>query len=606
MKTFKNLKVRTKLMIAFTICILITGFITFASVTMVNISQTAGDNRYDHYGVTGSMLGMSFAEFNSVRAYARNAVFVYTDNEEAQQQSIDAIEKHTELAKNYLEQFRANINEEDTELVTAYEQLLEDLEAYITVIDEIIVLAEDDKLTEAEELLTSEGDKLYAEVETIILETEDILSEYSAANDADIEKQIDILKLILIVMGIAGAVIAIIFEFILSRNILASLNKMSQAAHALAKGDISVNMKRESKDEFGDVMEEMAVMANSIKEQANIARHLADGDLTVEIVPKSEKDVLGHALKKLIEENNSTIGNIQESAMQVSTGAEQVASASNSLAQGTTEQASAIEQISASVVEIAEKTRINASDANEANSLVMETKEDAVRGNTQMKEMIHAMDEINESSENISKIIKVIDDIAFQTNILALNAAVEAARAGSHGKGFAVVAEEVRNLAGKSASAASETAEMIEDSIRKVENGAKLAQETAAALENIVNAVDNIVNLVNAITTASNEQATAIAQIDQAVSQVAQVVQTNSATSQQCAAASDELANQVERVKTIMSKYRLRETKFSSYYGDSYDKGNSFTPQISLDDDVYRIEDNNSSSISFTGGYGKY
>ena len=157
--------------------------------------------------------------------------------------------------------------------------------------------------------------------------------------------------------------------------------------------------------------------------------------------------------------------------MQVTTGSEQVASASQSLAQGSTEQASALEQITASIDEIADRTKVNAAQANDANTLVHEAKSGAVRGNAQMGEMIEAMHEINSASENISKIIKVIDDIAFQTNILALNAAVEAARAGEHGKGFAVVAEEVRSLAGKSAQAASETAELIEDSISKGSKG---------------------------------------------------------------------------------------------------------------------------------------
>lgn len=380
-----------------------------------------------------------------------------------------------------------------------------------------------------------------------------------------------------------------------TRTIRKSLEEVGKAADALAEGRVNIELTKHSNDEFGALIDDIQKIVDHIHENARVAQELSEGNLAIEVQPKSEEDVLGNSLRRLVLQNKETMGNIKESAYQVTAGASQVASASEALAQGSTEQASAIEEITASIADVAEKTKQNATQANEAANLIAQTVEEVQEGDAQMKEMVAAMDAINKSSESISKIIKVIDDIAFQTNILALNAAVEAARAGEAGKGFAVVAEEVRNLAAKSSAAASETAEMIEDSIQKVEAGSMHADETAKALEAISKAVTQSGAIVTDIATASNYQATAIAQIDQAIEQVSQVVQTNSATSQQCAAASQELSELAGRVRELLGVYKLDE-------GASAAKGRTVSSERVRE----RVSNKNEQIISLMGNSGKY
>ena len=380
------------------------------------------------------------------------------------------------------------------------------------------------------------------------------------------------------------------------RGFRIGFEKVSKITHELTSGNLDVDMGEIKNDEFGRLILDYKKLIEAQKEEAELAEAVANGDLTITITPRSDKDQLGYALKKMVAKNQNALSNINESAYQVMTSSSQVASASEALAQWSTEQASAIEEITSSITDIAEKTKVNATNATEASDLMHNAIDYVNKGNEQMEGMMSAMDDINKSSESISKIIKVIDDIAFQTNILALNAAVEAARAGDAGKGFAVVAEEVRNLAAKGAAAAAETAELIESSISKVEAGSKIADDTAQALVSITDGVTQSEKIVNNIAEASNYQATAVAQINQAINQVSQVVQTNSATSEECAAASEELSGQAIHMRDMLSIYNLGDaakqvqTAVTENNQDKYESKNNPNEQI----------------ISLGEGFGKY
>jgi len=311
---------------------------------------------------------------------------------------------------------------------------------------------------------------------------------------------------------------------------------------------------------INSVMDNNSQYINEIKRVLN---EIENKNLDIEVEKNFSGDysAIKTSLKEIIEFLNDTMGLIGNSSNEVANSAGLVSAGAMALSQGATEQASSIEELTASLEEISSQTALNAQNAKEASEMAHKAKMEAEQGNAQMNALLKALDAINASSSNINKVIKVIDDIAFQTNILALNAAVEAARAGQHGKGFAVVADEVRTLAGKSAAAVKDTSEILEGSIKNVETGINIANETAGALKRIVGEVSNATELVASIAVASKEQALGIEQLNEGIMQVSQVVQSNAATSEESAAASEELSSQADQLKDVVVAFKVKNNR---------------------------------------------
>ncbi len=363
------------------------------------------------------------------------------------------------------------------------------------------------------------------------------------------------------------AILALSFAIYIIQTINRPIREIDHVASKIADGDLNQSITYQSRDELGKLavnfnktVERLRDYVKYIDEIADVLKQIAGGNLVFELTYDyaGEFAKIKQALEEISSSLNNTLGQINRASDQVSAGGDQVSSGAQALSQGATQQASSVQELAATINEISSQVKETSDNANTARSQTDQTGEQVASSNQQMKEMIAAMGEISEKSVQISKIIKTIEDIAFQTNILALNAAVEAARAGSAGKGFAVVADEVRNLASKSSEASKSTAALIEGTVKAVEKGTNIANATAQSLNNVVESTKQVVSSVNKIALAAEQQAVSLAQITQGIDQISSVVQTNSATAEESAAASEELSDQAQTLKSLVGQFRLR------------------------------------------------
>lgn len=388
----------------------------------------------------------------------------------------------------------------------------------------------------------------------------------TALDQTDMDEAVRQTALVLIIATVLSMILLIGLTVLVLRVLLRPMQPVMEAAQRIAVGDLNVTLNNDSGDELGVLSRTFQSMADELKTIVGdvdyLLEEIAAGNFAVRT--RVEASYVGdynsilRSLRVLNAQLSTTMRKINESADLVAESSGLVSGDAQALSQGAAEQASSIEELAATINEISEQVKQNAAGAQNARTSVEQVGEQVLQSNEQMQEMTRAMNDISTASDQIGKIIKTIEDIAFQTNILALNAAIEAARAGEAGKGFAVVADEVRSLAGKSAEASKSTAALIENSLAAVKRGTQIVDDTAASLIKVVDGTKSVTVGINEIADASNAQASGVAQITHGVEQISGVVQTNSATAQQSAAASEELSGQAQILKDLVARFKLK------------------------------------------------
>ncbi len=423
-------------------------------------------------------------------------------------------------------------------------------------LDENIKLLTDQELNSAaqDELSTTMTDYLSRLMENL-------RTRFGEIRDASVKTDA-LMNRIIMVVAVFAVIVGLCLSVVLSRNISVGVREVASGTKHIAEtGDLSFEIPTQllsRGDEVGDLAKSTSHVIGEFRKVAAMAKQLAEGNWQTQVHIRGDLDAMNQDLASMLDQVNHALREINDSVKQVATGAGEVSSASVTLSSGAQESAASLEEITASMSEISSQTKTNAENAANARDLAQKASKAAGEGQNAMQEMTGAMDRITTNSNEIQRVIKVIDDIAFQTNLLALNAAVEAARAGQHGKGFAVVAEEVRNLAARSAKAAQETSELIAKSGQEIDKGGEVASRTAEVLNVIVGQIKETTDLVAGIAVASNEQAQGVGQVTVGLQQIDAVTQQNTAAAEESASAANEMSGMATNLQNLVAKFKLR------------------------------------------------
>ena len=556
----KNLKIGMKLLMTFMIIIVL--FCTTVVVATDGLQKNA--DRYSEfyhvgYQVTNKVMSMR----RGLQMVVKYLAFVTMEDDSSKKDTyLKDADKEMALMEENARWVYENFQDDSA--------LLSQFSEYVTKAVElqkrVITLAETD-MQGAQDMLLDEYQPLVDQAVATLIKISEV-----AENNAEVNYQDTVSmqkRLVAIQLGLAGGalIITLILSTYLTRAITRPLHQLEKSAKKIVNGDFDIHVDYVSRDELGSLASAFksmtGILNDVVSDASRLLEEMSNGNFDVRT--RAENRYVGSfqglllSIRKLNRDLSMTLGQINQSADQVASRANQVSSGAQSLSQGATEQAASVEELASTIAGISQQVKSTAENAAEARTQSSLAGDEVEKCNQQMQDMTNAMAEITHTSNQIGKIIRTIEDIAFQTNILALNAAVEATRAGAAGKGFSVVAEEVRSLAAKSSEASKDTADLIESSIGAVARGTNIANATAESLMKVVEEVRSASSLVDQIADAAEEQAGAVGQVTWGVDQISSVVLVTSATAEESAAASEELSSQADMLKNLVSKFRLRQ-----------------------------------------------